>query len=128
LFFEVPLILIGDFLSFTIAEEVVHSGLADYVALSRPLLRESQLIARWVSGDIRKASCIFCNKCFSTLFMEEVLPCPVEKEKTASKSLTLDGGGKIQPQFQKSPGDIMCRARKSEKISCLPPFIWVMMF
>jgi 2,4-dienoyl-CoA reductase-like NADH-dependent reductase (Old Yellow Enzyme family) len=34
---NVPLILVGGFLSFNIAEEVVNSGLADYVALSRPL-------------------------------------------------------------------------------------------
>jgi 2,4-dienoyl-CoA reductase-like NADH-dependent reductase (Old Yellow Enzyme family) len=77
---KVPLILVGGFLSFNSAEDVVHSGLADYVALSRPLIREPQLIARWASGDTRKASCISCNKCFSTLFMEEALHCPVEKE------------------------------------------------
>lgn len=77
---KIPLILVGGFLSFNIAEEVINSGLADYVALSRPLIREPQLIARWASGDTRKASCISCNKCFSTLFMEESLHCPVEKE------------------------------------------------
>jgi 2,4-dienoyl-CoA reductase-like NADH-dependent reductase (Old Yellow Enzyme family) len=77
---NVPLILVGGFLSFNIAEEVVNSGLADYVALSRPLIREPQLIARWAGGETRKASCISCNKCFSTLFMEEALHCPVEKE------------------------------------------------
>jgi 2,4-dienoyl-CoA reductase-like NADH-dependent reductase (Old Yellow Enzyme family) len=77
---KIPLILVGGFLSFNIAEEAVNSGLADYVALSRPLIREPQLIARWASGDTRKASCISCNKCFSTLSMEESLHCPVEKE------------------------------------------------
>ncbi len=77
---RIPLILVGGFLSYHIAEEAVNSGLADYVALSRPLIREPQLIARWASGDTRKASCISCNKCFSTLFMEESLHCPVKKE------------------------------------------------
>ncbi len=77
---KIPLILVGGFLSFTIAEDVVNSGLADYVALSRPLVREPHLVASWASGDTRKASCISCNKCFSTLFMEESLHCPVEKE------------------------------------------------
>ena len=76
---KIPLILVGGFLSFNIAEEVVHSGLADYVALSRPLIREPHLVARWANGDRRKASCISCNKCFSTLFMEESLHCLVEK-------------------------------------------------
>lgn len=41
---KIPLILVGGFLSFNIAEEVVNSGLADYVALSRPFIREPQLI------------------------------------------------------------------------------------
>jgi len=83
---KIPLILVGGFLSFNLAEEVVNSGLADYVALSRPLIREPHLVARWASGDTRKASCISCNKCFSTLSMEESLHCPVEKEKKESIS------------------------------------------
>jgi len=77
---KIPLILVGGFLSFKSAEDVVHSCLADYAALSRPLIREPDLVARWARGDRRKASCISCNKCFSTLFMEEALHCPVEKE------------------------------------------------
>ena len=77
---KIPLILVGGFLSFTLAEEAVHSGLVDYVALSRPLIREPHLVARWAKGDTRKASCISCNKCFTTLFMKESLHCLVEKE------------------------------------------------
>jgi len=77
---KIPLILVGGFLSYTLAEETVNSGLADYVALSRALIREPHLIARWASGDRRKATCISCNKCFSTLFMEESLHCLGKKE------------------------------------------------
>lgn len=82
---KIPLILVGGFLSFNIAQEVVASGLADYVALSRPLIREPQLIKRWVAGDHKKASCISCNKCFSTLYMEEALHCAVEKKESEKK-------------------------------------------
>jgi len=71
----IPLILVGGFLSFNIAEEVITSQLADYVALARPLIREPDLIKRWSKGDRKKASCISCNKCFSTLFMKEALHC-----------------------------------------------------
>jgi 2,4-dienoyl-CoA reductase-like NADH-dependent reductase (Old Yellow Enzyme family) len=78
---KIPLILVGGFLSFNIAEDVVTSGLADYVALSRPLIREPHLVKRWAGGDRTKATCISCNKCFSTLDMEEGLHCAVEKEK-----------------------------------------------
>ncbi len=77
---KIPLILVGGFLSFAAAEEVINSQLADYISLSRPLIREPHLIKRWANGDRRKATCISCNTCFSTLFMEESLHCPVEKE------------------------------------------------
>lgn len=77
---KIPLILVGGFLSFNLAEEMVTSGRADYVALSRPLIREPHLIKRWAEGDRAKATCISCNKCFSTLLMEEALHCPVERK------------------------------------------------
>jgi 2,4-dienoyl-CoA reductase-like NADH-dependent reductase (Old Yellow Enzyme family) len=76
---KIPLMLVGGFLSFDIAEEVVASGLTDYVALSRPLIREPGLISRWAGGDRSKAKCISCNKCFSTLFKKEALHCAAEK-------------------------------------------------
>jgi len=75
------LILVGGFLSFNIAEEILTSGLADYVALSRPLIREPRLVKRWAAGDRKMASCISCNKCFSTLAMEEALHCAVDKNE-----------------------------------------------
>jgi len=78
---NIPLILVGGFLSFHSAQEVVTSGTADYVALSRPLIREPQLVKRWAGGDREKATCISCNKCFGTLGMEEALHCPVEKKE-----------------------------------------------
>ncbi len=78
---KIPLILVGGFLSFNIAEEVITSGLANYVALSRPLIREPGLVKRWAAGDRKKASCISCNKCFSTLAMEEALHCAMDKKE-----------------------------------------------
>ncbi len=76
----IPLILVGGFLSFNVVQDVVASGLADYVALSRPLIREPNLISRWAGGDRTKAACISCNKCFSTLSEKEALHCAVEKK------------------------------------------------
>jgi len=77
----IPLILVGGFLSFSMAEDVVASGTADYVALSRPLIREPGLVKRWAGGDRKKASCISCNKCFATLSTEEALHCAAEKKE-----------------------------------------------
>jgi len=77
---QIPLILVGGFLSFTVANEAVASGLTDYVALSRPLIREPHLVSRWADGDKTKAKCISCNKCFLTLSMDEALHCLIEKK------------------------------------------------
>lgn len=77
---SLPLILVGGFLSYPSAEDVIISGLADYVALSRPLIREPHLVKRWAKGDRKKATCISCNKCFGTLFTKEALHCAARKE------------------------------------------------
>lgn len=74
---RIPLILVGGFLSFPVAEQVVDAGIADYIALARPLIREPNLIQRWAKGDREKATCISCNKCFKTLATPEALHCAV---------------------------------------------------
>lgn len=61
----VPLMLVGGIHSFEVAEQLVQEGITDYVALSRPLIREPHLINRWRSGDTRKATCISDNACFN---------------------------------------------------------------
>ncbi|MBU1195973.1 MAG: NADH:flavin oxidoreductase [Proteobacteria bacterium] len=76
---KTPLILVGGFLSYPIAHNAVKQGFADYIAFSRPLIREPDLIKRWAAGDTRKAACISCNKCFSTLFTEQALHCAADK-------------------------------------------------
>lgn len=78
---RIPLILVGGFLSLESAEQVVRDGLADYVALSRPLIREPHLIKRWAKGDRHKATCVSCNSCFKTFTSPQRLHCPKIKEK-----------------------------------------------
>ena len=78
---KIPLILVGGFLSYPLAQEVVKSGLADYIALSRPLIREPGLVKRWAAGNLEKAACISCNRCFLTLGMEAALHCAQDKKE-----------------------------------------------
>lgn len=77
---RVPLILVGGFLSFSVAEQAVDAGIADYIALARPLIREPNLVQRWAKGDREKATCISCNKCFKTLATPEALHCAVDEQ------------------------------------------------
>ncbi|WP_347488653.1 NADH:flavin oxidoreductase [Desulfoscipio sp. XC116] len=61
---SIPLILVGGMRSFSIAQRLVEEGVTDYISMSRPLIREPNLIDRWKSGDRRKAECISDNSCF----------------------------------------------------------------
>lgn len=62
---KVPLMLVGGIRSYSVAERVIKEGLADYVSLCRPLIREPDLIYRWQNGDTGRAACISCNECFA---------------------------------------------------------------
>ncbi len=64
---RVPLILVGGVRSLGVAEGVIRSGLADYVALCRPFIRETGLVKRWGLGDTGPATCISCNLCFGPM-------------------------------------------------------------
>ena len=60
----VPLILVGGNRSFQVAERLINENIADYISLSRPLIREPDLIRRWQAGDLSKAACVSDNMCF----------------------------------------------------------------
>jgi 2,4-dienoyl-CoA reductase-like NADH-dependent reductase (Old Yellow Enzyme family) len=81
---DIPLILVGGIRSYGVAEAIIRDGIADYVAMSRPLIREPGLIARWKAGDLRKATCISDNKCFNAALGGEGLYCVVEREMKQS--------------------------------------------
>ena len=76
----IPLILVGGFLSYDLAEDVINSEHADYVALSRALIREPHLVKRWAAGDQAKAACISCNQCLSAIFTGDELHCVEERK------------------------------------------------
>jgi 2,4-dienoyl-CoA reductase-like NADH-dependent reductase (Old Yellow Enzyme family) len=72
---QVPLILVGGIRSYQVAEDLVDRGLTDYVALSRPLIREPHLVARWKSGDRQASECDNCNECFGPIRRGEGMYC-----------------------------------------------------
>lgn len=82
---NVPLILVGGIRSYGIAKSLIEQGLADYIALCRPLIREPDLIKRWQSGDRRKATCIYCNQCFIPTRAGEGLYCMQEAGSNRNK-------------------------------------------
>ncbi|MBW2616397.1 MAG: NADH:flavin oxidoreductase, partial [Deltaproteobacteria bacterium] len=78
---SVPLILVGGNRSFQLAEQLVNEGYADYISMSRPLIREPDLIKRWESGDLRKAECLSDNQCFGPARAGEGIYCVTEKKQ-----------------------------------------------
>ncbi|SPF48121.1 NADH:flavin oxidoreductase [Syntrophobacter sp. SbD1] len=73
--FEIPLILVGGIRSFEVAEKLVQSGMADYISMSRPFIREPDLVNRWKAGDRRRAECLSDNLCFKSAFAGEGIYC-----------------------------------------------------
>jgi len=77
----VPLILVGGIRSYEVAKELIEKKQADYISLCRPLIREPGLIKRWQSGNIKRATCISCNKCFPQARSGKGIYCVLEKQK-----------------------------------------------
>ena len=72
---DVPLVLVGGIRSFNVADQLVKTGVADYISLSRPLIREPHLINRWKAGDTGKSTCLSDNLCFKPTRGGEGLYC-----------------------------------------------------
>lgn len=88
---QTPLILVGGLRSFTVADRIVAEGIADYISMSRPLIREPDLINRWKNGDLRKAECKSDNLCFNPGFEGQGVHCvtrELEKNKTPGQHIT----------------------------------------
>jgi 2,4-dienoyl-CoA reductase-like NADH-dependent reductase (Old Yellow Enzyme family) len=61
---DIPVILVGGLKSFSVIEEILESGWADLVALSRPLIRQPDLPGLWRAGtQLDRADCLSCNAC-----------------------------------------------------------------
>lgn len=59
-----PVICVGGIRSFATAHRAIAGLGLDFVALSRPLIREPDLPAQWEKHQYGTAACISCNKCF----------------------------------------------------------------
>lgn len=72
---EIPFILVGGLRRLSHMEEVVQRGYAEFVALSRPLVREPSLVKKFKEGKAEEASCTSCNKCFAEIVHMRPLRC-----------------------------------------------------
>lgn len=61
---NIPVILVGGLRSREVAESVITREIADMVAMSRPFVKEPDLVVRLKNGQ-EKAACVSCNACFT---------------------------------------------------------------
>jgi len=80
---QVPLLLVGGNRSYEVAAGLLAEGAADYISLSRPLIREADLIRRWEDGDRRPAACVSDNLCFAPAFEGRGIYCVTAERKAA---------------------------------------------
>ena len=71
-----PVISVGGYRS----PDVINKALEeiDFVSISRPFIREPDLIKRWKQGDTKPAKCVSCNRCFATVQYGEGIQCMIE--------------------------------------------------
>jgi 2,4-dienoyl-CoA reductase-like NADH-dependent reductase (Old Yellow Enzyme family) len=74
-----PVAAVGGIRRLEMAEDVLARGTADLISLSRPLIREPDLIRRWESGDTSPARCRSCNGCLEWVYKGKGLCCVWEQ-------------------------------------------------
>ena len=74
-----PIILQGGIRNPLIMEEFIKENIADFIALSRPLIYEPDLPNRWKNGDLSLPLCTNCNGCL-TVAATDTAYCVVKKK------------------------------------------------
>ncbi|BDV44792.1 NADH-dependent flavin oxidoreductase [Geotalea uraniireducens] len=84
-----PVMVVGGIRSLDVAEGIIRREEADYISLSRPLIREPNLPRRWQEGNEARARCISCNGCFKPGLSEHGIYCVVDRIEQESRGRTL---------------------------------------
>ncbi|UCG28162.1 MAG: NADH:flavin oxidoreductase, partial [Bacteroidales bacterium] len=62
---DIPIILVGGLRSMDIMQKVITDGICDMVSMSRPFIREPDLVNEMEAGRTHRSSCVSCNKCYN---------------------------------------------------------------
>jgi 2,4-dienoyl-CoA reductase-like NADH-dependent reductase (Old Yellow Enzyme family) len=72
---HIPVVAVGGLRRLDAIESIIKTGQADFAAMSRPFLREPDLVERWKSGDSSPSKCSTCNACFDLFWSLKPLKC-----------------------------------------------------
>jgi 2,4-dienoyl-CoA reductase-like NADH-dependent reductase (Old Yellow Enzyme family) len=62
---EIPLMVVGGMRSLTHMEEVIENGIADFISMCRPFIKDPNVVNKFKNKEIERVSCVSCNKCFA---------------------------------------------------------------
>lgn len=81
-----PVICVGGFRSLDVAEKTITDHGLDFIALSRPLIRQPNLPNLWAGNQTATCDCISCNKCFMPGMTKGGIYCvPLKAEQKKKK-------------------------------------------
>ena len=75
----IPVVAVGGIRTLEMAESILSTHTADLIAMSRPFIREPDLINRWRSGDTAPSHCDNCNGCMKTITGNKGVHCIQKK-------------------------------------------------
>jgi len=78
---NVPVMLVGGLRSFSVIRKLLEDNTADLFSLSRPLIREPDLVNIWRKDPGHRSTCTSCNLCFRPGMREGGIYCVPEKKK-----------------------------------------------
>ena len=62
---RIPVFGLGGWRTFKAMEKAVKQGRADFISLSRPLIKDPQLVRKFRIGEVGRSDCVSCNKCLN---------------------------------------------------------------
>jgi 2,4-dienoyl-CoA reductase-like NADH-dependent reductase (Old Yellow Enzyme family) len=84
-----PVMVVGGIRSLELAEEIIDRKEADYVAMSRPFIREPAIALRWQEGNRKSAACISCNGCFKPGLKEGGIYCVIDRIERENRGFSM---------------------------------------
>jgi 2,4-dienoyl-CoA reductase-like NADH-dependent reductase (Old Yellow Enzyme family) len=78
---NVPIMLVGGLRSFSVLKTLLDNNVADLFSLSRPLIREPDLVNIWRQDPGHRSTCTSCNLCFRPGMREGGIYCVPERKR-----------------------------------------------
>ncbi len=85
----IPVFLVGGLRSGAVLQRLLREGEADLFSLSRPLIREPDLVERWRRDANYRATCISCNGCFRPGLKGEGICCVIDRIEAENRSIQV---------------------------------------